>query len=352
VAVTRPCYASREDVKTALDFKETARSNPQIDRAIQAASRDIDAHAHRRFYPEDLTKFFDWPNYTGAYPWRLWLEQHDLITLTAASSGGVAIPTANIFLEPVNSGPPFTYLELDRSKTSAFGQGSTPQRNISLTGTWGHSADKDPAGSLAAALTDTTGTAATVAATAAIGVGNVIYADSERLLVTDRSMVTTSQTQQGAGAGTASAADVTLAVTDGTKYAVGEVLLLDSERMLVVDIAANNLTVKRAWDGSVLATHSGSTVFAARLLTVTRGALGTTAATHLNAAPLTVHRVPTMVRDLAIAEAINTVLQETSGYARMVGSGDTVMPASGAGLADLWDEVMTAFGRSARQLVI
>ncbi len=98
--------------------------------------------------------------------------------------------------------------------------------------------------------------------------------------------------------------------------------------MLITDIAGNVLTVKRAWDGSVLATHVGATVYAPRLLTVVRGVLGTAAATHLNGAAVAVHAVPGLVRELAVAEALNLFLQESAGYARTVGEGDSLRMAS------------------------
>jgi hypothetical protein len=352
MAISTPCSCTREDVKGALDFKESARDNALVDAAIEAAARDVEGGAHRVFYPVIATRLFAWPNFQRAYPWRLWLNQNDLISLTAASAGGVAIPLANIFLEPVNSGPPYTWIELDRSKTSAFAAGSTPQRSISLSGQWGYGAATAPAGTLGAAMSDTTGTVAQVSNSAAMGVGDSILIDSERMLVTDRAMITTAQIQQGSGCSTASAADKTLAVTDGAKYAAGEIVLLDSERMKVVDIASNNLTVIRAWDGTALATHSGATIFAPRSLTVTRGALGTTAVTHSNAAPVSVHVNPALIRELATAVAGNYVLQKTSGWSRMVGEGESARPASGQALAFLWADAMRAHGRSARQRVI
>ena len=57
---------------------------------------------------------------------------------------------------------------------------------------------------------------------------------------------------------------------------------------------------------------------------------------------------PRLIRDLNLAEALNRVLQETSGYARTIGSGESQAPVSGAGLADLWAEAATVYGRKAR----
>src|SRR5215470_16485337 len=152
--VTTPCYCSREQVKRALDVKETARADWQIDRAIQSAARDIEGQLHRRFYPEDATRRFDWPNFQYAYPWRLWLDQWELAAIpTSVTSGGVTIPISACNFEPVNSEPPYTYLELRRDQPYSFGVGSTPQRDVAITGTWaGCPAVTDPAGTLTAAV--------------------------------------------------------------------------------------------------------------------------------------------------------------------------------------------------------
>jgi hypothetical protein len=60
------------------------------------------------------------------------------------------------------------------------------------------------------------------------------------------------------------------------------------------------------------------------------------------------HRVPPLVRDLSIAESANQLFQEGSGYARMVGSGESAHPAPGLSLADKWDECRTRHGRKGR----
>lgn len=356
MAVTEPSYATREEVKQALDIKQTTRNDAQVDRAIQAASRSVDALMHRVFYPTITTKLFDWPNFQGTYPWKLYLDQAELADVTTnvpvVTSGGNVIPTADLMWGPWNYAPPYTRLELDRSTSASFGQGSTPQRDVHITGTFGYWTNTAAAGALGVAMTDTTGTVATVTNGAAVGVGDNILVDSERMLVTDKTMVTSTQTQQGSGVSTANAADVTLGVTDGTKFSVGEILLLDSERMLIVDISGNNLTVKRGWDGSVLATHSGATVYVLRQLTVTRGALGTTAATHLISAAVSVATVPSLIKELAVAEALNDLLQESAGYARVQGNGAGAQYNVGMSLDGIRKQAYAQYGRKARTRVV
>lgn len=355
MGIDQPVYCTREEVKTALDFKESARNNAQIDRAIIAASRSVDSLCHRKFYPFDDTRKFDWPNYDRAAPWRLYLNENELAAAaTTILSGTTNIPIGDVNFEPFNYGPPYSWIELRRDLGDTFGHNTTPQRDVSITGTFGFWTKTQPAGALAAAISDTVGTTITVSngsITGGVGVGHILLIDSERFLVTDKTMVTSGQTQQS-GATTAVMSDRTLNVTDGTKFSIGETLLLDSERMYIVDIASNALTVVRAWDGSTLATHSAATIFANRLCTVTRGDLGSTAATHSNSAPISKYQIPGTAKELAVAEAINNVLQETSGYARTVGSGDNVRNASGSGLADLRDRVYSELGRKARIRVI
>lgn len=339
-------YCTREDVKDALDIHGTARSDSQIDGCIDDGAVQVESVCNRVFYPTVATRYKDYPNWQYAYPWRLWLDADELISLTSFTSGGVSIPVANVRLEPANSGPPFNRLEVDISTSSSFVAGTSYQRNLAISGVFGYDLRSAPAGALAAAINDTTGTTVTVTDSASIGVGSLITVGSERMYVTEKSMLTTGQTLQTAMA--AATTDVTVAVTSGAGFVKGEVILLNSERMKIIDIAGNNLTVKRAWDGSVLATHAGSTIYAPRSLTVTRGALGTTAATHSSAATITRQVYPGPVRTLNIAEAVNTLLQETTGYARTVGSGENVRNASGAGLADKRKAALAAVGRVAR----
>lgn len=320
----QPWYATREDVMRALDSKATARNAGQIDRALESASRDIEALCHRRFYPELGTRFFDWPNSQRAASWRLWLDDSELISVVALSSGGTVIASTDYLLEPNRSGPPYNRLEIDLASAAAFGGGDTHQRDISITGLWGYRDEETAAGALAAAVSSASATTLSVngAAAAALGVGSVLRIDSERMLVTGRAMADTGQNLGGSGL-TAQANAVAVVVTDGAAFAVDEVLLVESERMLIVDIAGTTLTVKRAWDGSVLAAHSaGVDIYASRTLAVARGALGTTAATHSLGATVQRWDPPGPVRGLTIAEAVTQLANEVAGYARTRKSGE------------------------------
>ena len=130
---------------------------------------------------------------------------------------------------------------------------------------------------------------------------------------------------------------------DGPGLIVGEVILVDAERMLVVEYnsATEIATVKRAWDGTVLATHTTPSVFAPRTLTVERGAVGTTAATHADTTAITRNVPPGPITDLCIAEVVTTFEQESAGYGRVIGSGDNTREARGAGLDSVRKQAMS-----------
>ena len=353
MAVTQIAYCTRQDVKRSLDIKETARQNWLIDQAVQTSARNIDKHMHRRFYPEDTTHYWDWPNFTAAYPWRIWLDQFELADTTSnvpvVTTGGTVIPSSAIFWGPWNDNPPFTFLELDRSQSYSFGVGSTPQRDVAIAGTFGYQMETAPGGTLAADVmsSDTT---LTVSNGALLGVGSLLIIGSERIQCQDVAMATTGQTNLS-GATTASAADNAVTVTSGAAVNVDETILIDSERMLVVDVTADVLTVNRAWDGSVLAEHStDTTIYACRLYTVGRAQLGTTAAAHTMGAAIEVFSYPPLIRELNTAEASNIVLQRSAGYGELA-SGEAAQ-ALAASLPDLWDEATTAHGRKMRMRVV
>lgn len=342
-------YTTREAVKAALDVKQTARNNSQVDRAIEAASRSVEGLLHRKFYPEIATKYFDWPylNYSRGY--RLWLDEHEVLSVSSLVAGGVTIDAADYFLEPAND-PPYDHVEIDLASNASFEAGDTWQRDIVITGTWGYSDETTPAGSLSEAL-DTSETEVDVSDSGIIGVGDTIKVDSEYMIVTGKSMIDT--TVNTGSALTGSKSDVTVAVADGTAFSVDEILLVDSERMLIVDIAGNNLTVIRAYDGSVLASHSsGADIYAPRTLTVQRGSLGTTAATHTTSTAITKQVYPGPVVTLTEAYALNTLLQSQSGYARVTGEAENAREFTGRGIRSAEKDAYRAYGRKARTAAV
>ena len=358
MAVQDPVYTTREIIKRALDQGEVARNNRNIDRCIESASRNVEAICHRVFYPRTATKYFDWPNDQNALTWRLWLDENDLISLTSLTSGGTAISTANVNLEPNTTGPPYTRMEINIGTSSAFGGGSTHQRDITAVGLWGWNDDHYATGVTIEALdASETGVDVNAAASAELGVGSILKIDTERMLVTDRTMLDTTINVGGAGL-TNSKGDTALTVSDGTQFAVGEVLLIDSERVLITDISGNVLVIERAFEGSTSAAHTTSAdIYAARTLTVSRGALGSTAATHSSGATVNAWKVPSGIRMLASAEAIHELMQEQTGWFRTMSAssvfgGTAKRAATIEALVDLREQTYRQYGRKARTRTI
>lgn len=311
-------YATRESLKTALDATEASRSNTQIDRELQSASRSIEGLLLRYFYPYVSTQTFDWPGHQYETPWVLRLDQRELTSVTAVTAAGVDI-TSSIMLRPDDApmrGFPFTKLEIDLSTSAAFNSGATFQRAIAVTGVFGFTAAETPGGSMVSAFTDTIGVTGTCSDSTLVGVGNILRVDSERMIVTGRQMTATGQTIT-ANLNAASNNNV-FTVSNGAAFDT-ETIQVDGEKMSIQDIAGNQVTVIRGWDGSTLAQHTpGAAINAPRLLTVQRGALGTTAATHTANTPINVHQVPSLIRELCIAEALNVLMQSRRGYTQII----------------------------------
>lgn len=342
-------YASREEVMQALDIKAAAYTSSQIDRAIDGASRNVEGFCHRIFYPLTATKLFDYPNNQRARDGQLWLYGNRLVSVSNFTSGGVTVPPANYFLEPKEYGPPYDRIALNTGSSSSLTSNSTTDQGaLAITGVWmGCEQEEGNAGTLTAAITST---ATSITVTGAnVGVGRLLRIDNERLIVTEKTFITSGQS----GTLTANLNANTLAVADGTVFARREELIIDAERILVVDILGNNLIVKRATGGSTLAAHTAAPIFYARQLTVTRGAAGTTAASHLISAPIFRHIVPSLIEELTIAYALIRQLNEGSGYARVVGAGDSQQSATvQRTITDLETDVRQRYGDYARMRAV
>jgi hypothetical protein len=351
----QPWYATREQVKRALDSAETARNNAQIDRAIAAASRSIESQMHRRFYPWDGTKYFGFrPWADGNSSWRLWLNENDLVSATTLAVGATTISASDYLLEPVNDGPPYRSIEMDLSSNAVFASGETWQRSVAITGTFGYWDEQESVGTLADALDASESDTATITWTDPrnVGVGSILKVDSERLIVTEMSFV--DSTQNTGAPLAASAADVTITISNSAGFYVGEVIRVDSERMLVVDTSSTTLTVKRAWDGSVLATHSTSAdIYGRTGIEVSRAQLGSTLAAHTASDVVYRYVVPAGINDLCVAEALVQLQGEQSAYARAGGgSGESSFGTPGTGLAQLRKLTVAEYGRKARTMAI
>jgi hypothetical protein len=351
-------YCTRESVKAALDEQETARSNAQIDDAIDSGARDVEGLCNRpeyAFLPLTATRYFDYPSGTSRSPsWRLWLSPFTLISATAVTTdnGATTLTAGQYFLEPVND-PPYRSIEINRGGSASFSSADTEQRATGIAGLWGWSNNTRDIGALTSSLAaSTTATASMAWTTARFGVGDILLIDDERMVIAERSFVDSTQNLQTSL--TADSSDVNVAVTDGTAFAVEEIISIDGERMRIIDITGNTLTVKRAWDGSQLDDHTAPTadIYALTGVELDRAQLGTTLAAHSSAARVTRWIAPPLLASLNRAYALNTLLQERAGYARVAGTGESAREFTGRGIAALEKDVRAIFGLKARTRAI
>lgn len=351
-------YATREQVSSSLEIMNSARAKAIIDAKLDAASRSVEGQLHRRFYPEQKTVFFDWPNYQYANTWQLRLGDNEIISLTELSAGGTTISASDYFLrrDDDKDEPPYSLIEIDLASTAAFRSGVTPQRAISATGLFGYNATNTsvpPHGSLGGDINSSVTTLVInpLSGVFEVGCGSIVIIGTERLIIVNRRMSDTGQNLQSNMAALQS--DSVVDVSDGTLFAEGEVILLDAERMRIDFIAGNNLVCTRAFDGTNLTSHTASAdVYASRTFLAQRGALGSTAASHTSADAVYVHQMPGLVNELCIAEAVVLLEQNSAGYARVVGGGNSARESAGKGLEDVRAQAWQKYGRKNRSTAI
>lgn len=337
-------YCTREDVKESLDIKTATRMDRVIDRAVEAATRSVESLTRRVFYPTITTKYFDFPDGGRSASYRQWIDEPaQLISATSLISGGTTILATDYFLEPVNEGPPFNRIEIDLASTADFDAEDTHQRQTVVAGTWGYTNAWDAATTITASVNSSV-TAIPIDDSSQVGVGDMIRIGTEWINVTNKLMADTGDDVTL----TASNSSVTLTGLTSGNLNPGETILVDSERMLVLDVTGTTASVQRSYDGTVLAAHTTASVWAPRSLTVVRGINGSTAASHTSGDAVERFSFPGPVRQLAIAEALNTIMQGQSAYARTVGTGDNMRESSGKGLSELRKNVRLDYGRRSR----
>ena len=340
-------YCTREQLKR-FGGVNGADEDAQVDHIIEARSREIDRATRRFFIPRTETRLFRWPPRQTSRATVLWLDQ-DLISVTtlqtkAQDSSPTTIAAADFFLEPNNLGPPFNRIEIDLSSTAAFESGDTPQRSISVLGSWGFSNDTKSAGTVASGLASSSSAVSMVSSDSSlIGVGNTLLIESEQIFVSAKAFAALDSILID-GALTKSKSEVSVTVDTGHGIADGEIIMVDSEQMLVESSTATVLTVTRAYNGSVLAAHSNDTaVQIARTLTIERGINGTTAVTHSNATVIYVYEPPFDIVDLCIAESLAFHAQHGAKWGRTVGPGEGGFEFKTRALGDIRNKVIAQY---------
>jgi hypothetical protein len=338
-------YTTRERVANGIDQGMSWEVKYRLDEYIEAASRSVEGYLNRIFYPRYASHRLDWPTRAHMRGWRIWLDQNELISLVEFTSGGTVLDDGDLLLYP-DTGPPYNRIEVDLGSTAALSTGDTYQRSIVITGWFGYSDDSIRCGTLDADI-DTDDESMDVTDSSKVGVGTVIRVDNERVLVTERSWITAASALAGNIAAAVNV--VTVPVASGAAYVVGELILIDSEKMVVDTIVGNNLTVRRAQLGTILAAHTnGATVYAPRRLAIRRAVMGTSAASHSDGALLARWVPHRLLETLVVAETISMFMSENSAYARTIGSGDNEREVRGNSLHDLRKVAEVVLARRAR----
>jgi hypothetical protein len=190
-------------------------------RLVEAASRLIERHIGRRFYPARRVQ-----RYTVTDPAILPLRD-DLLALASLTNGdGTPIALEACHLHP-SDGPVWTILALDRTR-AAFVHTGDPVDAIALDGTWGYHPDWPHAWA---------------------GSGDGVVDDP---LAEGATALTVTDADGAAGDGIA------------PRFAAGQLLRVGDEylHVVAVDAATNVLTVARGANGTAAASHSQGTAIA------------------------------------------------------------------------------------------
>ncbi len=336
-------YLTRGAVKRAGTLKGSTE-HAKIDRLIEAQSRRIETAMRRFFIPKTETRLYRWPRPYRATPTVLWLDQ-DLLSVTtlqtkAQDSSPTTISSSDFFLEPNNLGPPYDRIEIDLSSSAAFEAGDTPQRSISVLGSWGYSNLTRSAGTVGSGLSSSATATSFVhipaTGEALLDVGDTLLIESEQVFISEVANAAEVNSDQINGALTADQSEVgiTLDTSSGARYQPGEVILVDSERMFIESISGDVLTVIRAYDGSTLAAHNTDTaIHVFRTFTIQRGVNGTTAATHADAKAIAKYEPEFEIQQLCMAEVLAAYHQESAGWGRSIGPAEAAVEFSGKSLS-------------------
>lgn len=331
--MSTPFYCTREDVMSSPEIKLSARMGPMIDQKIAGATLSINGLLLRRFYPELRTVSFSYPRCDGSPADQIWLDLNEIVSLTSLTVDGTVTTDYTLKrFDEVNE-PPYSILEI----------GDTGFADpVVAVGTFaGCRILETNIGALSAQLAASdTATANVTWNTPRFGVGSILRIDDERMIVTERTWV--DSTQNLGVALTARNDNVTVAVSNGSAFAAEEMITIDGEIMRVNVVTGNTLTVSRAEEGTVLAAHAlNADIYTLTGVQLERGALGTTTALHVNSSPIYLYVVPPLIRELAVAETVASLQQTSEAYKNVR-----------AGLDDLRKMAIKEHGRTQRSRAV
>lgn len=347
--MTEISYCTREQVQDEMGSAESIDLNNRIDRACQQAARDVEGLLHRKFYPETLTRTFDQPDSAT-----LWLNGEELAGVPVITSGAEQMAGTDFILQP-NSGPPYRWIDQNLAGSVFWQSTDTYQRSISVTGEWNYPVLSTTNGGVLSGPISSSAVSMTLSNSSPVGVGSLLLIGGERILVTEKSLSLTGATLSDTLS--ASKGQTAFSVSSGAALNIGERIFVDGEWMKVQAIAGNQIVATRATNGTVLAAHTaGVQIWAPRAMTIERAVTGSTASSHSGGDTAVILLAPSLVREAALALAVNSVNQGGGGWSSSWGSGSRVgqsygatrQKAPGGGLEDLMDRVYTRYGLKVR----
>lgn len=205
------CYSDLTRLKSTsyLNLSSTDHDTYLVE-VLAAASRQIDKFCARKFYPETATKYFN-----GAVELHIDdLLSIDTFKLDIDGDGtfSYTLATSDYILYPLNVYPKVE-IKINRNQGDYSNFASGIEKGVEIIGLWNYAESATPYSSSGTTITASDGS--TTAVTAA----------------------------------------------DGTALAIGQTVLVESEQMYISAISDNNLTVKRAVNGTTGAAHSAKTAY-------------------------------------------------------------------------------------------
>ena len=205
-------YTLLATLKTELGISDTT-DDVRLERVLRDTSRWIDQYAGRRFYPQIATRTFTAPDSER-------LSVPDLLSVSALATDEnddrvyeLAWTSTCYDLDPPNSSsenPPEPYTAITATPTSSVSFPTGAVRGVQVTGKWGYYENLSSAGSLESAVT-AAATTATMKSTGPWHAGELWAVESEYVLVDAESTttaVTLRRAQNGSVAATHSSGTV------------------------------------------------------------------------------------------------------------------------------------------------
>lgn len=175
------CYCTPTEVKTFLDGSTTT-DDALLLRLCEAASRFVESEriTGRQFYETSETRYYDWMDY-----YRANLDRA-LISCTTLTNNSSAVSSDDYRLMPRNDDPKL-WIEMLIGSGTVFTYQTRKADATNVVGLWGYHDDPDNRWvsdtTLAAAISSTTVTSATVTATTNLEVGQTWKIDDEQMYV-------------------------------------------------------------------------------------------------------------------------------------------------------------------------